>query len=152
MHFIPLVQQVDKHSCAAACISMLTGESIRDIIEIYDPKGIGMGTEDIVHALYQFNITYIRYATLQPVWYRCYIASLPSLNIPNRMHSVIVDLRNPDNPMVLDPNFQRTGVKSYTYELAEGNWGDLIEVVFSDKDGNMEIMMPCNKKDCHEKD
>jgi hypothetical protein len=50
--------------------------------------------------------------------YGAYICTVPSLNIPKALHSVVV-IGNETHWQLLDPNFHREGVKHYDFEKNE---------------------------------
>ena len=99
---IELVNQDDDVSCIAACIAMVSGESLKHVKKTLGDTDKGL--LDVLIGLKKFNL----YGNLQafPVLLidRVYTLTTPSLNFPGKNHQVVVTTF--DNEMkVFDPQY-----------------------------------------------
>ena len=116
-----LVNQIDDSTCAHACLSMVTGVPIRDVIETL---GNSDGLDErhkmaflIHHAILPTQIP----GTLghQFPLFGLYIVTAASLNRPGRLHSVVVHTCD-DGHVTYDPQHRRKGRKYYPYKALSG--------------------------------
>lgn len=54
-------------------------------------------------------------------WGDIYITVVPSLNLAATLHTVVIDLRDEDNPIVIDPNKCKPGEKYYQHFFLNSN-------------------------------
>lgn len=116
---IKLVQQLDMSTCAHACLAMVTGESIEDIIIELGNGGDKEKEQDGLteRALLRFLVNHMilpeaRQTIGNPFYdYGVYKVAAPSLNRAGRLHSLIVTQRPKNGLSIYDPNDGREGVK-----------------------------------------
>ena len=131
------VRQEDDSSCLLACIAMVAGVSFEEAKRAV--QECGGGTPVLVRvamrALVRLNVLPTPQLGLDIYHGKTYIVSVPSLNHPGLMHSIVIDLsegkRDAWQVKVYDPNEGREGVLAYdTEQFIEGvmSWGDLVEV------------------------
>lgn len=117
------VCQPDNISCTSACLAMLTGIPIQQILNEfhigwtqgkqitpiqYLTEKRDAGESDVVMDL---HLTYGD--TLWPGG--VYLLTVPSLNTVGHFHHIVFDWRDDENPLVLDPNQGRSGKRYFTH-------------------------------------
>lgn len=138
------VKQECPNSCSVACIAMVAGVTFDDVREKISRPALGQTETD--HLLVYYGILPTRHSNdMQPN--ALYIATVPSLNKPGRMHSIVIDTRN-GYMEVYDPNFGRENVKVYTSDDAF-NWGSLTKITYC-RNEVIESGMAKNAKLYHE--
>lgn len=108
------VQQVDKKSCVHACIAMVTGNPIEDILSAFPRPGT---MSNVGIYLAKNGIWMIPRSSVTPMNYGfVYIIDTPSRNHLGLVHSIVLDLRDSDTPLCFDPQKGREGKEFYTVE------------------------------------
>ena len=129
-HRIIETQQPTDHSCVHACISMVTGVPVEDIIDEYSLEDEGMALDQehvVVDTLGYFHITYHAPVVLQG---RVFLVTVPSMNIVGNFHRIVIDARVPDNPHVYDPNKGRKGKLCYNNsDIGKIGWLEVTEII-----------------------
>lgn len=128
-------QTANGNDCTLACLAMLTGKTLKEVcqaLEIDDKDNCylrrGTFLEEIFYMLRKLDVDYVWQMTTRLVPYRVYLISVPSVNHPEKLHSVVVDYRKKDIK-VLDPAKGNMGAKYYK-EFAEiPFWQDVIEIL-----------------------
>lgn len=107
------VQQPTSVTCVHACLAMVTGIPVDDLVERFGDHGIGFDEKATVlveNGIWPVNTTF------QPHPFSpcgVYIVGTCSLNLPGKMHCVVVEAL-PDGYKVHDPNTGREGKAAYT--------------------------------------
>lgn len=112
---INLVQQPTADSCTSACLSMLTGIAINDIISSFhnDWKLLKSNpSEFLSHQGVKHSVNKDVFSH-KVNWGNVYLLTVPSLNIEGGLHHIVLDLTG-DFESVLDPNNGKEGKKYYT--------------------------------------
>ncbi len=107
------LQQPTPVTCAHTCLAMVTGESVHDLIERFGNCGISFAEQATVlveHGIFPVKTTGDNHQFSEA---GVYLVSTPSLNLPGRLHMVVVEA-NSDGYVVHDPNTGREGVKAYS--------------------------------------
>ena len=115
--FPELVNQINDKTCVQACLAMITGASIKNVIRA--TGGGALCPDDRILFLAAHGV--LCEQLNQTGWvYGVYLVSAPSLNVGRKTHQLIVNVR-PDWPkdspwQVLDPQSGREGKEAYTDE------------------------------------
>lgn len=115
MSDIKFVQQPTADSCTSACLSMLTGIPIHDVIETfhYDWKAKKSNPAVFLNRNgFNYEVNHNPFCHTAE-WGSVYLLTVPSLNIVGGLHHIIMDLRS-DTEVILDPNYGKAGKKYYT--------------------------------------
>lgn len=119
---VQFVKQPNPRTCVHACIAMVTGENIHQLIERFGDHGLSwheIATVLIEHRLFPVEVhNTLAYGFPHSHPDGVYFASLPSLNIQYGWHQVIVVIKNGQD-WILDPNYGREGAKAYTSDMLE---------------------------------
>lgn len=118
------VQQIDNSTCVHACLAMVTGDAIEDIVSVLGGAGEedGLTTRDIYRYLMSRSIMPVLQdgTLISPFIYRgVYKVAVPSLNRSGRVHSVILTYDKHGGKTVYDPQRGRDGVKAYPPNAAD---------------------------------
>lgn len=120
-----LVNQVDDMTCVHACLAMVTGRPIEDVIRIAGAGALVSDQERMFLAVH--GILTVDVPIHAPFTWAVYLVSAPSLNLPPQMHRLVVyadpDKTKGDPWIVLDPQSGRDGRKFY--DVGEFN-GDVM--------------------------
>lgn len=111
------VQQPTAHTCVHACLSMVTGIPVQDLIARFGD--VGMTDEDKATVLCEEGILPVDVpnmgGAMHPLPYAgTYMLSVPSLNIQGRGHSIVCTLDAEGDWALYDPNEGREGKQFYT--------------------------------------
>lgn len=112
------VQQPTATTCVHACLSMVTGVPVDDLVTRFSGNGLSFHEEFtalVEHGIWPDVITRIDHNQQDGFWF----VSAPSLNLPGRLHRIVVEQRDGDF-IVHDPNSGRAGVKSYPSNALHG--------------------------------
>jgi hypothetical protein len=120
------VQQPTPFTCVHACIAMVTGKPVTEIIEKYGFEK-GMSVDQQCAVLTMEGVPFIRYASSFLAWGRVFTVTVPSINIERSTHCVVLDMRDDQNPIIYDPCEGRDGKRFYTYEALK-SYTDVVEV------------------------
>lgn len=134
------VQQPTPQTCVHACLSMVTGVPVGELVDRFGDKGQPFEVEAAV--LIENGIfPDARYSsgTAMPVGF--YFCSAPSLNIPGGLHRIVVELNESYDFIVHDPNTGRDGVKAYPHNALHGGEPSLCILEAVRLDTNMLIHM-----------
>jgi len=117
MKRIKLQNQIDDKTCTSACIAMILHRPVNEVIEDFHDKFMA----DEVRASAYLRSQRIRTrACLSEdrdlTWGFVYLLAVPSINKEAGLHSVVVDMRDEDNPKVFDPQEGRDGRKYYKWK------------------------------------
>lgn len=113
-----LVNQIDDKTCTSACIAMITGEPIEEVISKFH-KDYFTGRQRVSDylrrkGLFARDMTSTeRYMAFNAI----YILCVPSLNQQASFHSIVADTR--DTVEIHDPQKGREGKKYYTYKKSD---------------------------------
>lgn len=119
---INFVQQPTSDTCTSACLAMITGVNVNDVIDDFHMDWTSKATnpsEFLSH-------NYVRHTVNKDVfcnrveWGFIYLLTVASLNIDGGLHHIVLDLTG-DSAIVLDPNMGKTGKKYYV------NWSDDVD-------------------------
>ena len=116
-------KQIDDKTCTSACIAMLTGRSIEEIIKDFHEDFL----DDKIYASSYLQAQGFKVRTYPSevknlVYGFVYLLAVPSLNIPGGLHSIIADIREKDkDPVIYDPQEGREGKKFYKWKDADGD-------------------------------
>jgi hypothetical protein len=116
---------------------MLIGIEVGDIRKKYSPDHEQIYWDDVQGILKANKVESIRYASNWLPWNRVLLVSVPSLNIPGRLHAIIL-VTNDGSMDIYDPNWTKEGLKSYGEDCDITSYGDIIEV-FPFHDGCMLV-------------
>lgn len=125
------VQQPSDITCVHACLSMITGIPVPDLVERFGNRGLSFDAKATVlveHGIWPVNTTF------QPHPFdTCgvYIVGTCSLNWPGKMHCIVVEASG-DGYTVYDPNEGREGKESYQDEDIMSGRISRCEVFFLD--------------------
>lgn len=108
------VTQPTPHTCAHACLSMVTGIPVQDLIDRFGNHGVG---DDVTLAvLTEMGI----FPVVMPLSYYdpmilsgVYMVTVPSLNMPGRNHSIVISVNDDGDFRVFDPNKGRADREYY---------------------------------------
>lgn len=128
---IKLVNQVDDSTCHHATLSMVTGVPIQEIIDEYGIGGKkedekdGISERDAIRFLMKHMILPVQMPELiNPFYlYGVFKISVPSLNRPGRLHSLIVASHPKTGYTVFDPQNGREGKKWYPLDAMQPDGG-----------------------------
>lgn len=119
---IKFVQQVNDSTCEHACLSMVTGIPIEDLIDRFGSAAAGDEIESIV--LTELGILPVPTQTIGGVceMVRCgvYLMTVPSLNQPGKAHRVVSEA-TPKEWRIYDPQFGREGRIGYDVDAFNGS-------------------------------
>lgn len=113
------VQQPTPRTCVHACLSMVTGVPVQELIDRFGDRGLAIECE--VAVLIENGIFPDMRFYIAPSFDKgFYLATAPSLNIPGGLHRVVVEVNEDYDFVVHDPNTGRDGVKAYPPNAIEG--------------------------------
>lgn len=110
---VKMVRQPTPYTCVHACLSMVTGVPVRDLMERFGNHGLDRETEETV--LTEYGI-YPEGLPIGMMWEfgGVRFVTVPSLNMPGHTHRiVIVQNEAADEWHVYDPNRGRAGVRHF---------------------------------------
>ena len=101
--------QPTPHTCAQACLAMVTGHSVKEVIGILGDKELSYRDEIkflVDHKIFPTPINSVDHKMVIP-YHGFYLGTCPSLNTPGKLHRVIVEnlVENLDEIVVRDPCF-----------------------------------------------
>lgn len=111
---IELVNQPTGDSCTSACLSMLTGIDVNQVVEQFH-KDWQTNQSDPSEFLSKHGIRSYAHNKVfdhRLDWGTIYLATVPSLNIEGGLHHILIDLSG-DKIRVLDPNNGKEGKRYY---------------------------------------
>lgn len=136
-----LVNQIDDRTCGHACLAMIAGWPIEDVIAAVGTGPVTTSEERLFLALH--GILTHPIAIESPYTWGVYLVSAPSLNLPPKMHRVVVyadpEVKEGDPWVVLDPQSGRKGRKFY--ERCDFN-GDVMafnEILLLSRPANIDL-------------
>lgn len=112
---IKFVQQPTGDSCTSACLSMLTGIPIDEVIEKFHSDWKAKKSNPAVWLNqngFNYEVNHNPFCHTAE-WGSVYLLTVPSLNIVGGLHHIVMDLRS-DTEVILDPNYGKVGKKYYT--------------------------------------
>jgi len=112
---IKFVQQPTSKTCVHACLAMVTGQPVQDIVLRFGDRGIG--AEEEVAFLTENGLLPVpmnRYAKNYFSETGLYLITAPSLNLLGKTHRLVVVIDNNWDFTILDPNAGRKGKKYYS--------------------------------------
>jgi hypothetical protein len=125
------VTQPTPHSCVHACLSMVTGLSVHDLIARFSDDD-GLDYPKTATVLTEMGIMPVSMPAITPHTMPicgAYFVSVPSLNLPGRSHQVVVNLEG-EKWVLYDPNDGYDGRKFYARDsMMTGevkSYGDVI--------------------------
>lgn len=106
---ITLKKQTITDGCVAACVAMLLNKPVTEVMDDFHHRFVNHEI-DLIDYLLENGIT-----AVPPNWqdrYRIlggfiYVLSVPSCNTLARMHMVLLDVRDQENPKLYDPSNDR---------------------------------------------
>lgn len=114
-------QQPTKNTCMSACLAMVAGQPVSDVVAMWHDK-FHDKTDWLDDALDHYKIPYFygsqRKAEL--LYGFIYFLTVPSLNIEGGLHQILVALTAERGIEVFDPCMGRTGAKYYIYGNTPG--------------------------------
>lgn len=139
---IPIhVIQPTAATCSHACLSMVTGVPIEDIIEEF-PTTWGMTHRDVASWLVRHDIMPVSKDSngiTNPLGTRgSYIVTVASLNLKGRNHSVVVHVSE-EGTTILDPNACKEGKEFYPHNALTGGEPSLSSYT------NVRYLWDCSK-------
>lgn len=115
MKEVQFVQQPSSFTCVHACLAMVTGEDVHELVERFGDHGLSFEEKACVlveHKLWPVNTTFQG----DPFDFcGVYLVGTCSLNWPGKMHCVVVEV-NAEGYTVYDPNKGRDGMDYYNDE------------------------------------
>lgn len=105
-------QQPTPYTCNQACLAMLMGVPVEDVIKAF--PGDGMTWRELMFALDRCFMTWNAFLFGTLVCEGYYLVSVPSLNFEGGAHTII--LFQAQRLVVFDPNRGREGKKFYSNE------------------------------------
>jgi hypothetical protein len=109
---IPM-QQPTPVTCVHTCLAMVTGESIDALVDRFGNHGLSFDEEATVlveHGIFPVITTG---QSREFPGYGVYLVSTASLNLPGRLHRLVVEVTEDEGFIVHDPNTGRGGVQAY---------------------------------------
>jgi len=122
---IHFVKQPDEFSCVAACVAMVSGAPVNDILKLF-PDSKGWSKKEELEALETLGCKSMQEEFNQLHFGFTYIATAPSLNIEGGMHCIVIDATGEGDPVVYDP-LKDTGLKFYD-DYRSLSWGSLTRI------------------------
>jgi hypothetical protein len=120
-----LINQINEQTCVQACLSMITGDSIEDIISEMGNKGLELSEEVGFYIKHKIGFNQLLYSTM---FNGFYAVTVPSININGGYHRIIVACDDGDVCQILDPNDGLEGKRFYTEKLfVESRWTEVIQ-------------------------
>lgn len=123
---ITLVNQIDDCTCIPACMAMISGFKLEDVLHIMeDIRKPPYSEHETMIGLVRLKVLPIQILgrVLKP--FHLYMAMVPSLNAIGVIHAIVIDVRD-GNLKVFDPQNGRTDKKFYTDQYLPGNWCQLV--------------------------
>lgn len=122
----PLVHQTQPTpmGCVCTCLAMLMDEPASAVIERYHDHYYSQKSVEVADILVNEGFMFKRelagtVTTLFPG--SVYMLTVASLNIPGGLHQILVDYRDPERPVVLDPAKGYLDRKYYTLDQHEAD-------------------------------
>jgi len=106
------VQQPSAVSCVHACLSMVTGIPVSELIDRFGNHGLGLDVEATVLTEMGIYPTKISTGIESQIGVGVYFMDVPSLNLTGKMHLCVM-VYDGHEMIIYDPNEGREGVKSY---------------------------------------
>lgn len=121
-------------SCVCTCLAMLMDEPVIDVVSKYHEDYFNKQTLDMDEILRNEGFIFKhelagRVQTLMPG--AIYVLTVASLNIKGGLHQVLVDYRDPAQPVALDPAKGYPDRKYYTVDQHEADDKDNAFLLFS---------------------
>jgi len=138
------VQQPTAHTCVHACLAMVTGLPVEHYIERFGDDGTGLGYTETTLGLIESKVlqTPIPLGAPHPFpLYGAYVISAPSLNLPGRMHSLVVTSDRETGYKIYDPNRGRKGKKHYKVDDELGSVVPYTDVMYMDAETLKDLRM-----------
>lgn len=127
---INLVQQIDDQTCVHACLAMVTGCSIQDVVDLVGPTALDWRKE------YRVLIEHGLFPYLCPdgifLFPGVYIATIPSRNHAGFLHRIVVRRDRRDQILVTDPQHGRDGCISLGHEELAEDGTAFMQLVYLD--------------------
>lgn len=103
---IKLQKQTAHNGCVAACLAMLLDRPVSEVTEEFNKAYHAYETDPVSYAqAHGLEINYphpSKFANITHYGY-IYVLTVPSLNTPGMLHSVVCDCRTPGDIKVYDP-------------------------------------------------
>lgn len=106
------VQQPTNNSCVSACIAMVTGMPIEQVMEEFHDKYCTHEIDVYNYLVQKGFLVRIANSVDLIMENRLYIVHVASVNAPAVLHEIVVDTRNEDL-VVYDPNDGKEGKEIY---------------------------------------
>lgn len=105
--------------CSPACIAMLFGASTEQTVKEFREGYFSTQDLKIDEYLTKFKMKATPLLSTQNKLYpgKLYLLSVPSLNLKSYTHLVMMDFRDKNNPVVLDPNKGKRNKRYYVYGM-----------------------------------
>lgn len=103
---IKLQKQTAHNGCVAACLAMLLDRPVSDVTEEFNKAYHAYELDAVVYAdRHGLRLNYPQPGPTMhlPNFGKIYILTVPSLNTPGMLHSVVCDCRTPGDIKVYDP-------------------------------------------------
>ena len=138
---IKLVQQPTADTCTSACLSMITGINVNDVINDFHKKWKDQESNPSEFLSHE----YVKHVVNKNVfdhhleWGFVYLLTVPSLNIDGGLHHIIADLSG-DLEVIFDPNQGKESKRYYVgwskkdlecNEINLKSW--LVDIIFKPK-------------------
>lgn len=110
-----LVNQPTATSCTSACLAMITGIDVHQVIAEFHDDWHSQKSDPAQYLKskgVEFIINTNPFSTLME-WDKVYLLSVASLNIEGGLHHIVADMRG-DREIILDPNNGKDGKRFYT--------------------------------------
>ena len=108
-----LVNQINDSTCVHACLAMVSGKPIEDIIALVGHNE-GMGQSEEIQALRSLGIRFNIGALCDMLPGNTHLVTVPSLNLSASNHRIIVHSTEESEEIILDPNEGRADRLYYT--------------------------------------
>jgi len=123
---IKLINQINGSTCTQACIAMASGKTIEEVIEAVGSKALTIQEEVSFYIQNEIEFNQLLYTTM---FNGLYAVTVPSLNLKNEFHRILVRCFNGDILEILDPNDGRDGKKFYDQvSFLNSTWGEVIQL------------------------
>lgn len=138
---IKQLQQPTGNTCVCTSIAMVTASDLTFVIEKFHDDYMS-GKIDEFDILKQLGSYFIRQGDHNIVKGRIYIASVSSLNILGKTHSIVIDASG-DRIVIFDPAKGKLDKKYYVWkdpesadEIELGGWSLVAEIIWTDEEKN----------------
>lgn len=123
---IKFVQQPELFMCGHACLSMVSGIDIKEIVEF--TGRVPLSKEALTYTMFHFGIHHNWQSVSRLFNDRLYIVTVPSLNCIGGMHYIVVNCVG-GKLYILDPIEGASGMKHYTNNNFI-SWAEPVEIFF----------------------